>query len=201
MNRKLKLTLIACALGAASVTSAQTSNNTPPNDVIRLPGNVTTPTMPVVISSPRDDTGRGTAAGSVNGAGGQLPVVRSLGDSMDDTLSDGAATGASAPIDTAARKAGVAPAPESVDAATSSDSGSKSSDNAGTGAATGKDTSATSGASTEAGASSRIADTGNAATQQNTQQDRQRGDTNAAPDRFGTPPAKGAPNAPTSTGK
>jgi hypothetical protein len=149
MNRNLKLTLIACALGAASVTSAQTSNNIPPpNDVIRLPGNVTTPTMPVVVSPPRDDTGRGMAAGSANSAAGQLPLVRSLGDSMDETLSDGSATGASAPVDTAAPKAGAAPDSE-----------------------------------------------------QNAQQDRQRGDSSAAPDRFGTPPAKGAPNAPTSTGK
>ena len=198
MNRNLKLTLIACALGAASVTSAQTSNNIPPpNDVVRLPGNVTTPTMPVVVSPPRDNTGRGTAAGSANSAAGQLPLVRSLGDSMDETLSDGPATGASAPVDTAAPNAGDAPAPDS-NAATSSDSGSEASDNAGTGAAAGKDTS---GASTEPGARSRIVDTGNAATEQNAQQDRQRGDSSAAPDRFGTPPAKGTPNAPTSIGK
>jgi hypothetical protein len=53
MNRKLRLTLIACALGAASVTSAQTSDNVPPpNDVIRLPGNMTTPTMPVAPRIP-----------------------------------------------------------------------------------------------------------------------------------------------------
>jgi hypothetical protein len=49
--------------------------------------------MPVVVSTPREDIGRGTAAGGAN----PLPVVRSLGSeatlSDEDTLADGAATG------------------------------------------------------------------------------------------------------------
>ena len=82
MKPKMRLTLLACALGAASIASAQTADTPPPNDVIRLPGSVTTPTMPVVVS-PRD--------------GQAPPLVRSLGAgstmSDDDTLSDGVATG------------------------------------------------------------------------------------------------------------
>lgn len=83
MKPKMRLTLLACALGAASLASAQTAGIPPPNDVIRLPGSVTTPTMPVVVSPPRDSQAP--------------PLVRSLGAestmSDDDTLSDGVATG------------------------------------------------------------------------------------------------------------
>jgi hypothetical protein len=94
MKPNMRLTLLACALGAASIATAQTANDIPPpNDVIRLPGSVTTPTMPVVVSPPREDIGRGTAAGGAN----PLPVVRSLGSEAtlpdEDTLADGAATG------------------------------------------------------------------------------------------------------------
>ena len=82
MNPKMRLTLLACVLGTASMAIAQTADIPPPNDVIRLPGNVTTPTMPVVVV-PRD--------------GQAPPLVRSLGAestmSDDDTLIDGVATG------------------------------------------------------------------------------------------------------------
>lgn len=173
MNPKIELTLLACALGAASVATAQTSNDIPPpNDIIRLPGNVTTPNMPVVVSPPRDDFGRGTATGSPNGASRQaLPVVRSLGsnstqsnDAMsNDTLSDGVATGGAVgtPVNGTATNgmAGQAPTP-SVNGATSSaglnggitpssrgsagifDSGSKPSDHAGQASAATTDTNA-----------------------------------------------------------
>jgi hypothetical protein len=82
MKPKIRLALLACALGAAGIASAQTADIPPPSDVIRLPDSVTTPTMLVVVS-PRD---------------GQVPpLVRSLGAgspmSDDDTLSDGVATG------------------------------------------------------------------------------------------------------------
>ncbi len=94
MKPKMRLTLLAYALGAASIATAQTVADTPPpNDVIRLRGSVTTPTMPVVVSPPRDDIGRGASAL----LGQSPPLVRSLGSestmSNDDTLADGAATG------------------------------------------------------------------------------------------------------------
>jgi hypothetical protein len=58
MKPKMRLTLLACALGAASIATAQTVADTaPPNDVIRLPGSVTTPTMPVVVSPPETISG------------------------------------------------------------------------------------------------------------------------------------------------
>src|SRR6266571_801395 len=92
MKPKMRLTLLACALGAASITTAQTNDVPPPNDIIRLPGAVTTPNMPVVVSPPRDDIGRGAIP-----SGQAPPLVRSLGSestlSDEDTLADGAATG------------------------------------------------------------------------------------------------------------
>src|SRR2546423_5030020 len=101
MNRKLKLTLLACALGAASVTAAETSNDvSAPNDNL-LSGTATTPTMPVVVSPPTDDT-RPAAANARDAVRQRSPVVRSIGsdaDSASNVLSDGPATGASAPID------------------------------------------------------------------------------------------------------
>jgi hypothetical protein len=83
MKPKMKLTLLACALGAASIATAQTVTDiAPPNDVIRLPGSVTAPIMPVVVSPPSSQA---------------PPVVRSLGAestmSDEDTLTDGAAPG------------------------------------------------------------------------------------------------------------
>ena len=127
MKPKMRLTLLACALGAASIATAQTANEIPPpNHVIRSPGRVTTPTMPVVVSPPREDIGRGTAVGDAN----PLPVVRSLGSeatlSDEDTLADGAATGG---VDTTKRAA-------TTGQAGIFDSGDKPSNNAGTGAGT-----------------------------------------------------------------
>ena len=118
MSSKIKLSLLACAVGAASIATAQTSNDiSPPNDVIRLPGSVTTPTMPVVVSPPRDDIGSGTAAGGVNGTSPHaLPLVRSLGAAFnasdDDTMMDGAATGGAGvtPVDAKATTDGTAEA-------------------------------------------------------------------------------------------
>ena len=128
MNSTMRLSLLACALGAASIATAQTSNDaSPPNDVIRLPGSVTTPTMPVVVSPPRDDAGVGTAAENGNSRRA-LPLVRSIGSDTNmsdetlsgDTMIDGAATGAATPdLD---GKAGIV------------DSGTKASDNAAVGA-------------------------------------------------------------------
>jgi hypothetical protein len=172
MNSRLKLTLLACALGAASVTTAQTSNVSPGSDVLSPSGSVTAPTMPVVVSPPRNDAG---------GA----PIVRSIGDSMDETLSDGSATGAtSTSIDNAAPSAGTAPA--SANGAANPAAGV---------APTDSDTSTTGAANAEAGATSRIVDT-KAPSEQNSQQAGQRDNSNATPERFGTPPAEGAPNAP-----
>jgi hypothetical protein len=124
MKPKMRLTLLACALGAASIATAQTVTDiAPPNDVTRLQGSVTTPVMPVVVSPPS----------------GQAPlVVRSLGSestlSDADTLADGAATGG---VDTT-RKAATTGQAGIVD------SGDQPSNNAGT--AGGTDTSADSGA-------------------------------------------------------
>ena len=146
MKPKMRLTLLACALGAASIATAQTVAGTaPPNDVIRLPGSVTTPTMPVVVSPPRDDIGRGA-----NGTSGQAPLlVRSIGSestlSDGDTLADGAATGG---VDTTKRAATTGPAGIV-------ESGDKPSNNAGT--AAGKDTSADSGANSGSGDTSSMA--------------------------------------------
>ncbi len=126
MKPKMRLTLLAYTLGAASIATAQTVTDIPPpNDVIRLPGSVTTPTMPVVVSPPRDDIGRGA-----NGTSGQAPpLVRSLGAestmSDGDTLVDGAATGGA---DTT-KKAATTGEPSIVD------TGNKPSNNAGTAAA------------------------------------------------------------------
>ena len=123
MKPKMRLTLLACALGAASIAIAQTADIPPSNGVIRLPGSVTTPTMPVVVL-PRD--------------GVAPPLVRSLGAestlSDDDTLIDGAATGGGETAKKAATtgQTGIF------------DSGDKPSNNAGSAAAT--DTSADAGA-------------------------------------------------------
>ena len=168
MNSRLKLTLLACALGAASVTTAQTSNNVSTGNDVLSPA----PAMPVVVSPPRNDAG---------GA----PVVRSIGDSMDETLSDGSATGATrTSIDNAAPSAGTAPA--SANGAANPAAGASPTDS---------DTSITGGANAEAGATSRIVDT-KAPSEQDAQQAGQRDNSNATPERFGTPPAQGAPNAP-----
>ena len=145
MNSKMRLSLLACALGAASIATAQTSNDaSSPKDVIRPPGSVTTPIMPVVVSPPPDDTGVGTAAENGNSRRA-LPLVRSIGsdtNASDETLSgtmiDGAVTGAVTP--NSDRKAGVV------------DSGTKAFDNAGAETAPGTDASA-------AGASSGTGDT------------------------------------------
>ena len=136
MKPKMRLTLLACALGAASIASAQTAKDIPPqSDVIRLPGSVTTPTMPVVVS-PRD--------------GLAPPLVRSLGAessmSDDDTLIDGAATGGGETSKKAATagQAGIF------------DSGDKPSNNAGS--AAGMDTSADSGANSGTGDTGKTVD-------------------------------------------
>jgi hypothetical protein len=135
MNSKMRLSLLACALGAASIATAQTSNDaSPPNDVIRSPGSVATPTMPVVVSPPRDDVGLGTAAANGNSRRA-LPLVRSIGSDTNasdetlsgDTLIDRAATG------------GVAP--NSGGKASIVDSGTRASDNAGADTAPGTDAS------------------------------------------------------------
>ena len=135
MKPIMRLTLLACGLGTASVAIAQTADIPPPNDVIRLPGSVTTPTMPVVVL-PRD--------------GLAPPLVRSLGAdstlSDDDTLIDGAATGGGETSKKAATtgQMGIF------------DSGDKPSNNAGSAAAT--DTSADSGANSGTGDASNMAD-------------------------------------------
>jgi hypothetical protein len=114
MKPKMRLTLLACALGAASIATAQTKDIPPPNDVIRLPGSVATPIMPVVVSPP---------------SGQVPPLVRSLGSeatlSDEDTLADGAATGG---VDTTKRAAATGQ-PGTFD------SGDKPSNNADTAAA------------------------------------------------------------------
>jgi hypothetical protein len=136
MNSKMRLSLLACALAAASIATAQTSNDaSSPKDVIRSPGSVATPIMPVVVSPPPDDTGVGTAAENGNSRRA-LPLVRSIGSDTnasdetlsDDTMIDGAATGAVTP--NSDRKAGVV------------DSGTKAFDNAGAETAPGTDASA-----------------------------------------------------------
>ena len=134
---RLRLALLACALGAASIATAQTVTDVaPPNDAIGLPGSVTTPIMPVVVSPPS----------------GQAPlVVRSLGSestlSDADTLADGAATGG---VDTTKK-----PATTGQAGIVNSDSGDKPSNNAGT--AAGTDTSADSGANLGTGDASNMA--------------------------------------------
>jgi hypothetical protein len=139
MNSTMRLSLLACALGAASIATAQTSNDaSSPNDVIRSPGSVATPIMPVVVSPPPGDTGVGTAA--VNGNSRRaLPLVRSIAsdtNASDETLSGdtvigGAATGAVTPNSDS--KAGIV------------DSGNKASDTAGAETAPGADADASSG--------------------------------------------------------
>jgi hypothetical protein len=136
MKSKMRVGLLACAVGAASIAIAQISNDvSPPNDVIRLPGSVTTPTMPVVVSPPRDDIGVATAAENGNSRRA-LPLVRSIGSDTDaspgtlsgDTMTDGAATaGITADSD---GKAGIV------------DSGNKASDSAGAETAPGADANA-----------------------------------------------------------
>jgi hypothetical protein len=155
MKPKLRLTLLACALGAASIATAQTTKDIPPpNDVIRLPGSVMAPNMPVVVSPPRDDIGRGTAVGGASGTSRQAPpLVCSLGSestlSDEDTLSDGAATGAVDTTKAAAPtgKAGIV------------ESGDKPSKNAGN--AAGTETSAASGANSGTGDTSNMAEQNN----------------------------------------
>ena len=146
MNSTMRLSLLACALGAASIATAQTSNDaSPPNDVIRSPGSVNTSIMPVVVSPPPDDTGVGTAAANGNSRRA-LPLVRSIASATNasdetlsgDTMIDGAATGAVTPNSDG--KAGVI------------DSSTKASDTAGAETASGTDASA-------AGASSGTGDT------------------------------------------
>jgi hypothetical protein len=97
MHQKLKLSLLACTLAAASVAGAQTSSQTdipPPNDIIRLPHSVTTPAMPVMVEPPRDDIGRGTPTPGAIGSRPAQPFIRSLGSDAIDTLGDGSTLGA-----------------------------------------------------------------------------------------------------------
>jgi len=94
MKSKMKLSLLACALSAMSVAGAQVTNGSndvpPPNDIIRLPGSVTTPGMPIVVTPPRDDIGRRTTA-PINGGSREVqPVIRSLG--SDASTSDSTMT-------------------------------------------------------------------------------------------------------------
>ena len=143
MKPKMRLTLLACALGAASIATSQTVTDVaPPNDVIRLPGALTTPNMPVVVSPPRDDIGRGAIT-----SGQAPPVVRSLGSestlSDDDTLADGAATGGADTTKKAAPTGQVG----------ITDSGDKPSNNAGTAAV---DTGANAGTNSSAGDTSNM---------------------------------------------
>jgi hypothetical protein len=100
MKSTMRLSLLACALGAASIATAQTANDaSPPNDVIRSPASVATPIMPVEVSPPRDSTGVGAAAENGNSRRA-LPLVRSIGSDTGasnetisgDTVIDGAAT-------------------------------------------------------------------------------------------------------------
>ena len=136
MKSKMRLSLLACALGAATIATAQTSNDaSPPNDVVRSLGSVATPIMPVEVSPPRDDT-VGTAAENGNSRQA-LPVVRSIGSdnnasdqALGDTMIDGAATGAVV-TPNSGRKAGVV------------SSGTRGSDSAGAQTAPGSDARAT----------------------------------------------------------
>ena len=137
MKSKMRLSLLACALGAATIATAQTSNDaSPPNDVIRSPGSVATPIMPVEVSPPRDDT-VGTAAANGNSRQA-LPVVRSIG--SDNNASDQALSGDTM-IDGAATGAVIAPNLDGKDGVVSS--GTKPSDSAGAETAPGTDASAT----------------------------------------------------------
>jgi hypothetical protein len=134
MKSTMSLSLLACALGAAGIATAQTANDaSPPNDVIRSPGSVATPIMPVEVSPPRDRTGLGAAAENGNSRRA-LPLVRSIGSDTGaanetipgDTVTDGAAT------------SGVA----SHSDGNAVDSGSQGSDNAGVEAAPASDANA-----------------------------------------------------------
>jgi hypothetical protein len=131
MNPKMKLTLLACALGAASIAPAQTTsersqtNIPPPSDIIRLPGSVTTPDMPVVVSAPREDIGRGTSGTPANGTSRQsLPVIRNLGSgssmSGSATRSTAGGAGSAAGNGTATSSTTGRPAARSVNGSTSS---------------------------------------------------------------------------------
>ena len=129
MKSKMRLSLLACALGAATIATAQTSNDASP------PGSVATPIMPVEVSPPRNDT-VGTAAENGNSRQA-LPVVRSIGSdnnasdqALGDTMIDGAATGAVV-TPNSGRKAGVV------------SSGTRGSDSAGAQTAPGSDARAT----------------------------------------------------------
>ena len=66
MKSKMRLSLLACALGAATIATAQTSNDASP------PGSVATPIMPVEVSPPRNDT-VGTAAENGNSRQARTP--------------------------------------------------------------------------------------------------------------------------------
>ena len=136
MKSKMRLSLLACALGAATIATAQTSNDaSPPNDVIRSPGSVATPIMPVEVSPPRDGT-VGTAAENGNSRRA-LPVVRSIG--SDNNASDQALSGDTM-IDGAATGAVIAPNSDGKAGVVSS--GTKASDSAGAETAPGSDASA-----------------------------------------------------------
>lgn len=94
MNSKLKLSLLACALAAASIAAAQTSDQTnipPPNDIIRLPRSVTTPDMPIIVEAPRDDIGHRALAAPGDSGAGVSPaqsIVRSLGSGSEAVGND-----------------------------------------------------------------------------------------------------------------
>lgn len=84
MNSALKLTVLACALAVSGGTCAQTANGStnipPPNDIIRLPGSVTSPNMPVLVEPPRDDVGSKVLTAPSGGTPTpNPPVIRSLG--------------------------------------------------------------------------------------------------------------------------
>jgi hypothetical protein len=124
MKSTMRLSLLACALGAASVATAQTANDaSPPNDVIRSPGSVATPIMPVEVSPPREDsTGVGAAAENGNSRRA-LPLVRSIGSDTglsNETISGDTVTGGAATSGVTSNSDGKAV-----------DSGSQASDNAG----------------------------------------------------------------------
>jgi hypothetical protein len=136
MKSKMKLSLLACALGAASIANAQIANEPsnipPPSDIIRLPGNMTTPDMPVIVSPPREDLGRGTTTAPVNGTPRQAqPVIRSLGSGSSTGTTVNGGTSGGAALNTngggTATQAGAAtsnsigaPAAQSVNGSTSS---------------------------------------------------------------------------------
>ena len=94
MNSKMKLSLLACALAAASIAAAQTSDQTnipPPNDIIRLPRSVTTPDMPIIVEAPRDDIGHRALAAPGDSGAGVSPaqsIVRSLGSGSEAAGND-----------------------------------------------------------------------------------------------------------------